>query len=118
MGHPQLNAAFALIVALSPLFCNAFVPANSIAKGRLIRNRRVHAAPLMISSEFGGVQHAGVLVQDTKASKVTHPKAQLYHLIGIVSCNERLALVRGTYLVLCRAGQVSYLCNVRCIQTS
>lgn len=73
MGYPQLNAAFALIVALSPLFCNAFVPANSIAKGRLIRNRRVHAAPLMVSSEFGGVQHAGVLVQDTKASKVTHP---------------------------------------------
>lgn len=71
---PQLNAAFALIVALGPLFCAAFVPANSIAQGGgVIRNRHAHATPLMVSSEFGGVQHAGVLVKDTKASKVTQP---------------------------------------------
>lgn len=75
MGRfPHAVAALASVVALPPLCCHAFVPANSLAKGGAIRNRHAHATitPLMVSSEFGGVQHAGVLVQNTKASKVTH----------------------------------------------
>ena len=60
------TGARALVLVLAPLCCHAFVPANSIARGGRIRNH--HVLPVMA---FGGVQHAGVLVKDTKASKVS-----------------------------------------------
>lgn len=69
--------ALAFILALAPLCCHSFLPANSIARVGEVRNHHAHTTPLMVSSEFGGIQHAGVLVKDTKASKVTHPVGTL-----------------------------------------
>lgn len=68
--HLYIPGACALALVLTPL-CHAFVPpatAHSSVKSGQIRN---HATPIMSTSEFGGIQHAGVLVSDTRASKVS-----------------------------------------------
>ncbi|CAN0103012.1 unnamed protein product, partial [Pylaiella littoralis] len=73
--HLYTAGARALALVLTPLSCHAFVSsatANSIiVKGGQIRN---HVTRMMSSSEFGGIQHAGVLVSDTKASKEFYVK--------------------------------------------
>lgn len=71
--HLYTTGARTLALVLTPLYCHAFVPpatANTIAKGGQIQSRTATSTPRMSASEFGGIQHAGVLVRDTEASKV------------------------------------------------
>ncbi len=74
------TGARALFLVLAPLCCHAFLPANSIARGGQIRSR--HHVPIM--STFGGIQHAGVLVKNTKASKASH-QLRSSHYIALLS---------------------------------
>lgn len=77
--------AFVFSLLLYPL-CNAFVPmapanthgvvesAINTARASRFGGRVFHSDALQLkaASEFGGIQHAGVLVSDAKTSKVIH----------------------------------------------